>query len=293
MMKRVLLALAILACSASWALAGPLYGVSTTHLVIVDPATASITSTVGPLNLPAGVNPVNLAYHPGTHSLYSLGFTYAAGNVIINQHLVSINPSTGQGTIIATLGNPASVGYYEAIDFVHSLNSLVASRATVLGSFVTNQLVKLNLDGTVNPLVNTGLDNDHAAYDPTRDYFYTTDPNGTPGQQFFRVNLSNGTIINLGAIIPTMGELAYSIVHDAIFAIDYTNNRLYRVQLTNGGAPFTITTVGTIPGNQLQGIAFASAGIIPEPSTLVLFTSSVALLGPYCAWRRWKRRSQA
>lgn len=288
MFKRLLIAGIALLLFGDWASAAPLFGVTTTHLVVVDPSTANITSVVGPLNLPSGTVPTNLTYHPGTQMLYALAYQ-RSGSTVVNQHLVSINPSSGQGNIIASLGNPLSIGYYESLEYVHSLGSLVTSKGSIPGNFVTNELLKLNLDGTTSLLVNTSLDNDFAVYDPTRDYFYTTDPNGILGQQFFRINLSNGALVNLGPIITTLGELAYSLSEDVIYALDYTNNRFYRVQLTNGGPPVTITLIGTTPGNQLQGIAFASASVVPEPGTLILLTSALVVIGPTYVWQQWGR----
>jgi len=287
-MKRILLALALVLSTGTVSLSAPLYGVTSTHLVIIDPATANIVSTVGPHGFPAGTS-LNLTYHPGQQMLYGIAYTMS-GSVVTNQYLAQVNPSTGAGSFVATLGTPSTVGYFEAIEYVHALDSLVASRASIIGSFVTDRLVKLALDGTVTPLVATpGIDNDHAVYDQTRNIFYTTDPNNpNPNQRFIQVDLSTGTIVNLPAIPFTMGETAYSPLLDAIFAVDYINNRLYRVDLTNGGAPITITTVGTIPGPLVQGIAFAfdATNIVPEPSSLVLFTVAVATTGLVCLRRR-------
>jgi hypothetical protein len=203
--------------------------------------------------------------------------------------LVEINPQTGQGTIAATLGDPAVVGFYEALEFVNSLNSLVASRSSAPGSALTDLLVRVNLDGSTSLLLSTVLDNDYAVYDMTRDFFYTIDPNNVPGQQFFRVNLTTGSVLNLGVIPSTLGEPAFSTDIDAIFALDFTNNNFYRLNLTNGGPPVTTALVGSIPGSQVTGIAFAPTSVVPEPSTMVLFASALAVFGSYRA-RKWLKR---
>lgn len=281
-MKRILAALVLALTIGTASYGAPLYGVTENNLVIINPTTANIVSTVGPLGLPQGTFLGNLTYHPGHQMLYGIALR-TSGGVTTNQYLAQVNPSTGAASLLATLGAPGSVGYFEALEYVHALDSLVASRTNVpnVNYFVSDHLVKLALDGTATPLVVTpGVDHDQAVYDQTRNLFYTNDSNNPdPNQRFFRIDLSSGTVLNLPPIPYFMREMAYSPAFDAIFAVEYPTNVLYRVQLTNGGAPITITTVGTIPGPFVWGIAFASTAVIPEPSSLALFTIAVVSTG--------------
>jgi hypothetical protein len=115
------------------------YGASHTELRLVNPNSPASTTLVGSLGLPAGYLMVNMAYHPTQDSLYAIIFGAFSGG-FYDQYFYQINRANGTATQVANLGNAGSVGYYEALEYVNSLNTLVASRAQAAGSTVTDQL---------------------------------------------------------------------------------------------------------------------------------------------------------
>lgn len=178
---RVLLAVFVLAILPSYSFAAEqtLIGITATNLVLINPSNPSDVKIIGPQNLTlthsSGYPLIGgITYNPVTGKLFGIAFAQDFSN----QYLVEFDRQTGAGMIIAALGNPKVIGYFEALEYVSTLDALVASHATTPGSAIANQLGQLKTDGSFIPLVLTPLDNDYAAYDSMRDKFYTTDPNG-------------------------------------------------------------------------------------------------------------------
>lgn len=137
-----------------------LYGVTSSALVTIDTTTSSLTTTVGQTNLtrliPGVGAPFSLAYNTADQTLYALAY---ATN-LTQQYLVSFDRNTGTATLAAALGNPNVVGYYKALEYVDSLSSLIVSRSSSGGSFVTDQLLRISPAGITALQASTGLDND-------------------------------------------------------------------------------------------------------------------------------------
>ena len=260
------------------ALGEVLFGVTETDLVTIDPSDPSNVSVVGPHGFPAGVLPFDLAYHPVDDILY--GMT-TERNFPYTRRLVRYDRQTGRGTVVALLGDQTT-GLFEGIEYIGSRNSLVVG-VSAAGSIFAADLHTLDSDGNSAFLVSTspGIDNDHGVYDSTRDFFYTIDTFDPGPAQLEQINLNDGTHVNRGALPSgTIYDLAYSATRDAIFAVDTSNNNIYR---SDGAAPAAFSTIGAVSGDRVRGLAF-----VPEPSTLMLLSMGAVGLLAY-VWRRRKR----
>jgi hypothetical protein len=248
---------------------GQLVAVTDTQLVAIDTTSLNIT-TIGMLGLPSNWEPSGLAYDPSTNALY----TIAGIQATTNHGLFRINPATGQATQIANLA-PRVRGTFEGFEYVDSLAAL----------FVTDNFdgyKMLPFDGTVMTLFTSSpQDKDFLGYDSTRDRLYGHDPNN--GSQLFLINASTGTTQNLGPTPMQLGDLAYSPSADAFFGVSWVNTNFYRVTLTEGMSPITVTTLGQLPGS---GYVYKGLAVIPEPSTLVLMAISALALFAYAQTRR-------
>ncbi len=155
-MKRFAIIVVILMLTVSGVQADQLFGVTATDLVRIDPANPAVVTTVGPHNLPLHISPTSLTYDPVQQQLVGVGYE-RSGATVINQYLVAFSLQTGQSTLLSTLGNPATVGFYEALEYNNTLNSLIASHETTFGSFKTNQLVRMATNGATSLQVLTTL----------------------------------------------------------------------------------------------------------------------------------------
>jgi hypothetical protein len=270
-----------------------LFGVTSTNLVRINPDNPSQVTTIGPHNIasvyPNAVPVFALTYDPTIARLFGIARRPFSGNDF-EYGLISFNMSSGQASLVTTAGTHLTGNPLEGFEYVNSQQSLVISRGVSANISLSEDLLKLALDGTKMPIVKTpGHDNDTIVYDSTRDLFYGIDPNDPSGaEQFVRIDLMTGNRTSLGAIPMNMGDVAYSASRDAIFGADFTNNQLYRITTTNGGAPITPIAqmpVGTIAGSQVTGIAFA---VIPEPMTISLVgtASGFIVLGCFRIRRR-------
>src|SRR5687768_8541126 len=81
---------------------GALIGVTATDLVIFNPSNPSNVTVIGPHNIsPADVGRIDtLTYHPQTRTLFAIGDNPGQGD----NFLLTFDPMTGNGTVVANLG---------------------------------------------------------------------------------------------------------------------------------------------------------------------------------------------
>jgi len=232
-----------------------LYGLTGTNLVRFESTSPSVVTIIGPHGLPVEPDPswgVNyLAYHPGEGVFFGVYFGMPVSGVS-NQWLFTINPATGGGVLGASLGNTgANQNYFESIEYVNALSSLVISRG--LGTF-SDSLFTITPGGVTAFLSSNARDNDYTTYDPDRNLFYTIDPNGLGVLE--TTIPATGTTATLGGLQGILiGDLAYDTHDDALYGYSYNSNHLYRITTTNGLAPIAVSDLGPIGGDQLRGLA--------------------------------------
>ena len=159
-MKRIFLVLLFLALIIPDYASATLFGVTDNELVIIDPADPTHISVVGSHGLSSDQYTLQgLAFNPLRDAL--VGLAYDTDHY---QYIVEYDQLTGSATLGTNLGDADVSGWYEALDFVDSLNSLVVSHTT--SGAVTTNLYKLNAaHGSIEYLVSTGRDNDVGVYD--------------------------------------------------------------------------------------------------------------------------------
>jgi hypothetical protein len=87
-----------------------------------------------------------------------------------------------------------------------------------------------------------------------------------------------------------LGDMAFSPSEDIFYGVSWENTNFYRVTLSNGGSPVTVTVLGQLPIPAGGGI-YSGLAVIPEPSTLVLLgIVGLALLGCGCVRKRYTQR---
>jgi len=280
-MRFVPIAAALLAGTAGFAHADILYGITRTQLVRIDTDNPGIVELVGNHGLSVTTSGTkshgafSLTYDRDSHKLFGLHYEYIAATGNFGQSLVSYDLTTGLGTVEAYLGDSATAGYFESIEYVDSENSLVVSSGLTLNDGTYSQaFYTMASDGSRSFLSANGRDNDYAVYDSTRDVFYAIDPNGVG--QLTAVDLHTGTNIDVGAIDPGFAALAYSESDDAIYSYDIWSKQLVRVDSFRGIDPLTITDLGLVLAEgDLQGLAF----VVPSPATIVLLGAGGLLAG--------------
>lgn len=251
-----------------------LFAINTNReLVVINTTNPSQTTKIGTLDLASDIGVNSMAYHPGLDRLFAIGTRSSSSEYF----LIGINRNTAQ-TSTVSLGLASSVGYFETLDYVDSLNSLVISNNT---NYSTTKLYRIAQDGSKILQATTTLDNDYGVYDSNLNKFYTTDPNGAA--QFVLVNLSTGASTNLGAIPTSMGDLAFRKSDGVFFGMDYSTSAFYKVTTTNGANPITVTSLGIATGIT-SNLAFAPDPI-PEPNMVFLM-----LLGLGLFYRRFQKK---
>ncbi|MFG0305130.1 MAG: PEP-CTERM sorting domain-containing protein [Phycisphaerales bacterium JB040] len=270
---------------AGFAHADILYGVTRTHLVKIDTTNPGLVQVVGAHGLGVTTSgskshgAFGLTYNRDDGKLYGLHYAYDSATGNFDQSLVSYNLQTGLGTFESYLGNSGNNDYFESLEYVDSLGSLVVSSGLNPsdGTF-TQALYTLDNAGNRSLLSANGRDNDYSVYDHTRDVFYVIDPNGV--NNLTAVGLLTGTNIDLGNLSNGLAGVAYSQADDAIYFYDIQSQQLVRVDSFRGVDPLTLTDMGLILGEgDLQGLAT----VVPSPATLFLLGAGGILA---CARRK-------
>jgi|GEM_PF-1494364 len=260
-------ALLLAGAAASPALAQEtVYAVDFDHLLVVDPDTAD-TTIVGPHGLPAqmlgngrGIGAFSMTYNRETNQLLGLYYSYNAVSDAYDQYLVEYDTDTGAATLLELLAMSDLDGFVESIEYVDGLGSVIVSQD--LDGNNTTSLAVLNPDGSRSEITDNGQDNDYAVYDQTRERFYTTDPNGTGVLTL--VNLNTGANTPLGAVMSSLGDLAYSAERDEILAFNAGSGEL--VSLGDGTVAQSPVAIGySGPAWAMQGLAVATDANAPVP----------------------------
>lgn len=242
-----------------------LYGVTANNLVRIDLVNPANVEIIGPHGLVPAVlagqtfGAFSMTYDRGSDRLLGLYYSRDELTGHFDQYLVEYNRTTGAATILNLLAASEIDGFVEAIEYVDPLASVLVSRD--LDGTITTSLEAINPDGTTTPLIDNGRDNDYAAYDPTRDRLYVTDPNFVG--RLSQVDLLTGQTVDLGPIYSKTGDMTYSVLADQLFAYVVDTGRL--VSLGNGTGsrlPYVIGFVGG--GDAIQGLAIVDGGPVPE-----------------------------
>jgi len=252
-----------------------LYGVTRTHLVTIDTNNPGFVQVVGAHGLDVTTNgyksfgSFGLTYNRDDGKLYGLHYAYDSNTGNFDQSLVSYNLQTGLGSTEAHLGNSGNNDYFESLEYVDSLGSLVVSTGLNPsdGTF-TQALYSLDSNGSRTFLSANGRDNDYSVYDHTRDVFYAIDPNGV--NNLTAVGLHSGTNFDLGNLSNGLAGVTYSETDDAIYFFDIHSQQLVRVDSFRGVDPLTLTDMGLILAEgDLQGLAT----VVPSPASLMLLSA--------------------
>ena len=265
-------ALALLAMAATSSGGATLYGVTSTQLVTINPATGTSTS-VGSLGLSPNQSPGPLAWNPQDNRLYGFVYDFAIVGldvVFTEQRFVSIDPATAAVTAITTFGSQQTGIVYDSIEYIGgSVGSLVVGRGTAPGNSGTTELATISTLGVPATLRSTSLDNDLLAW-AGDSRVISIDPNHvTPASRARELDIQTEppTQTFLGGSLPsaTTGEIAWDLAAGRLYALDYTlgNRSLY--SLSTSGSTLSLDSTVTISGNQVRGIAFAQ---VPEPTTM-------------------------
>lgn len=256
---------ALLACAGAMAHADTIYAVTGTNLVRFDSATPGSFTTIGAHGRTGAL--VSLTTNQADGLFYSIEYIPLGGNSY-QQNLIAISPLTGAAAVTANLGISTDVGFYEAVEYVNSLHTMVISKAPSSNIFNTQFLVACTPSGPGGQLCDTGRDNDVTVYDSRRDSFYGSDPNGFG--QFTRFNLGTGGGTDVVGVSANLGDLAYSAQDDVIYAQDYINSQLYAMQPTGSfgstligsfAEPILAMTTVPAPGGVALALGVAAAGL--------------------------------
>ncbi|MEI6781088.1 MAG: immunoglobulin domain-containing protein, partial [Verrucomicrobiota bacterium] len=232
--------------------ASKLVGLRTDELVLIDTDNLDRVLTLSRFEPFSGIEFGGLIFHKSSQRLYARGYVNVCAPPTV---IVEFVLPQGIPHVVTNL--PV---YFEAVVYVDSLDTLVASRSpSGPGDCKTSELLSLALYGTLASLQQTSLDNDFGVYDSMHDMFYTTDPNGEARLE--RVDLMTGVVTSLGGIPRDMGDMAFSPTEGVLYALQETDNSLHRIATTAGGSPISVSTIGFYPGPHIQGIAF-----VPETS---------------------------
>lgn len=261
-MKKAILAFAISLCFLMSPLSGfaqssTLYGVIGNELVSISTTTGLATS-VGAFNnslTPLG----NLAYHDG------LGVLFGIANVTSTPNLVSLNPATGQATVVAPLilmpsGTP--VGLQEGLAYNPQDGLLYGSLDTLSPptSFVSHIWVTIDpATGFATKIADiTGTCNDEAdAMDWMNGSMFILD--GCPNPNIlYKLNTTNGAANQLGITgVQGVGDFAYQASTGLMFGYN-SNRQLFTIDTTSAAISVigNTHTAADFAGQFMRGIAF-------------------------------------
>lgn len=233
--------------------AGIIYGVTATELIKLD-SDGSVIQTIGDLDLVDGETPIGLSFNLNDQMLYALT-RIRPDDVVTNQRLLKIDPSTGVTSEVLSLGAPATVGFFEAIEFIDEFNTIVVSNSQA-GSIVSSTLLTFNeQQQSLEFLAETNVDSDFLAYNPVEHLIYSFDPNSSTGNQFEIIDLKTNVTNDLGSLPVSANSPAYSKKNDAVFLVDAMDNTFYKVELTDGVSPINVNALGVIPADIVLGLA--------------------------------------
>jgi hypothetical protein len=252
-------------------------------LLVLDPTTGAVTQTVGPI----GFSVAGLTFDPQDGMLYAT--TGPRGPNA--DSLIRIDPATGSGTRVGSLGVGTGFGTLAALAFDATSGTLYGWSDLVTGSSLYRVDVNTGRALLVGPsginVSGSGLAADTNGRlflaGPDSDSLYTVDP---------RSGLPSVVAALSGA--PSGGGFLRALAFDGsgtLFGIDFAgqpdgNAFLVIVDPRSG----VITERGpTAPG--VNAIAFGPGAVtapVPEPSALVLGGISLLGVGPYvCRRRPW------
>lgn len=258
------------------------YGIQNHNtLVRVNPSNAA-TNVIGAMGV-SGINFAIMAFNPNDSQLYAIGYEFATDFYNFYQ----ISPTSGAVSAVSPLGKYLSVGAFEGLEYVPTLNSMVLTRwAPAFGSLsLTRDLYTITSTGAMTAMgVTTGTpDNDAATYDSTRNTFYSLD--SSPTGFLADVNLTTGAA-NLHAAVPAaVWDGAYSDTLDTIFATS-NGTSLWAIPASNVNSSFSF--VGNFTSGHVGAIAIVSATSAPEPGTLGLL--ALGMVGGIATRKRKAQR---
>jgi hypothetical protein len=287
------LALVLLAGAGGRAEAGILYGTDgqagnpAANLYILDTATGGVISTVGPI----GFAVTGMSFSPTTGLLYGV----TAPRSSAARDLITINPATGAGTLVGSLGVSME-------DVAFAKDGTLYGWSGRIGGANSSSLFRINVaTGAATKVGPSGITDVGVGF--------SISPTGTP---FLAASGASGALrtvdLTTGAVTPvaTLSGAPFPKGSIDAFAFD-AGGTLFGVNLNDIGpgqpgplpdAAFlvsvnpetgAITPLGpTVPG--LDAIAIAPSIFVPEPSTFALLGLGAAGLA---GWRRWRRRDRA
>ena len=222
-----------------------------TKIYCIDVENPQSVTTIGDHGLDFFNEVYNLAFNNSTGQLFALANDGAVA------FLVQFDVISGLGSVVSEIGAKGDVGLPDSLEYVHSLNSLVVS-VGISNPTISPNFYTLNVDGTLNFLVNNRRDNDGSVYDSTFDVFYVLDVNNSG--QLTKVDLKTGVNMDLGAT-GAAGSGAFNSEKGGLFAAD--SGILVNIQTTSGLDPIQVVSVGPINiPEPIFGMAFVDVSVI-------------------------------
>jgi len=258
-----------------------LYGITETHLVEIDLTDPSRVRTIGAHGLDARLL-YALDNVPDGDRLIGMSLVDLGGGVL-EFTAVEYDIATGVGSELAFLGDSNSIGTFDSLVYVDSVDSLVASFGA---DNATHELITVDPDtGATSPVVDSpALDIDASAYDDVRDLYYAWDPNGAA--QLEAIDLTDGSLTPMGSVPSTFGDGAFSEGDGGLFILERADNSLVQVQTTDGFGPITLVAGGAVAGDPLRAIAFSP---VPEPHATAALAIGAAIVISLAQRRRLRQ----
>ena len=240
------------------------------NLYTVDPATA-VSTLVGPIvNVSGGggLGITGLAFDPLNGALYGItgGAHSPTGNTLAST-LVTIDPVTGNATVIGSLGTKLADISFSANGTLYGFNGGISPFSLTTINLTTGAATQVGPSGYTS-VIGGGL-----AFSPTATlYVSAKDINGTTGTIDTVDPLTGGVTTG-----PVLTNRPFGV---ALNALAFNAAGILYGNITDSGSPATVDLVtidpatgaigdiGRLPGNS-DALAF-SVAIVPEPATWVL-----------------------